>query len=97
LFGYSVTNALKSVEVNSGSWSGTEGYTYDAVGNLTYRSDLGVMTYGPAGGGGVPAAKVGITGTVAKIGPYQHPERFLPSARGRASRRLASYDRPRKA
>jgi hypothetical protein len=39
--------------------AGSMTFLYDPSGNMTFRSDLGVMSYGPAGGGGVPAGQTG--------------------------------------
>jgi RHS repeat-associated protein len=58
-FAYDTMNQLASVAVTTGAASGSEAYIYDAVGNMTFRSNLGTMTYGPGGAGGVPAGKIG--------------------------------------
>ena len=59
VFGYNENNALKEVDFTSGSWSGSQSFGWDTTGNMTFKSDLGTMQYGPPGGGGLPAGQVG--------------------------------------
>jgi YD repeat-containing protein len=54
---YDAVNRVQTVETTGSNTAGTpvsKAFDYDAAGNMIYRSDLGTMTYGPAGLGGVP-------------------------------------------
>jgi RHS repeat-associated protein len=52
-FGYDLLNRLTSAAPDSGAQGYSQTYQYNAIGNLTYRSDVGSYTYPPSGSGSV--------------------------------------------
>jgi len=64
-YDYDNLNRLRSEARSGGGVSGTQsiGWSYDDIGNITSRSDVGTYAY-PAAGGARPHAVSGVTGTV---------------------------------
>jgi uncharacterized repeat protein (TIGR01451 family) len=52
-FGYDLLNRLTAVTPDSGAQGYSQTYQYNAIGNLTYRSDVGNYTYPPSGSGSI--------------------------------------------
>ncbi len=86
-FTHDSLNRLKTASLNSSS---TLSVNYDAIGNITYKSDVGTYTYGAGSAG--PNAVTGITGT--------RPGNYTYDANGNMTNRVGdaitwySYNKP---
>lgn len=87
-FQYDALNRLTEYEVAGQS---AKTVTYDAVGNITYKSDVGTYSYAPAGGA-LPHAVASTTGTVNASFTYDAKGNLL-SGNGRILTWTA-FDKP---